>query len=163
MHLQGRQSTCCVALWSCPAQTKNKQLSQVLLPEHLSNIVRTLIKDHTHTHTHTHTQRIYIYTFETHRHTHTHKISDPYITYTHTLFLTDTYRGFPTRMVYLYYISCLRYTILVGNPRYALMSAGTHRHTHTQAHTDTHTPWITFCSHIFQSFTTPSVSLFVWD
>ena len=25
--------------------------------------------------------------------------------------------GFPTRMVYLYYISCLRYTILVGNPR----------------------------------------------
>ena len=27
-------------------------------------------------------------------------------------------RGFPTRMVYLYYISCLRYTILVGNPRY---------------------------------------------
>ena len=28
------------------------------------------------------------------------------------------YRGFPTRMVYLYYISCLRYTILVGNPRY---------------------------------------------
>ena len=28
------------------------------------------------------------------------------------------YRGFPTRMVYLYYISCLRYTILVGNPQY---------------------------------------------
>ena len=26
------------------------------------------------------------------------------------------YRGFPTRMVYLYYISCLSYTILVGNP-----------------------------------------------
>ena len=26
-------------------------------------------------------------------------------------------RGFPTRMVYLYYISCLRYNILVGNPR----------------------------------------------
>ena len=26
-------------------------------------------------------------------------------------------RGFPTRMVYIYYISCLRYTILVGNPR----------------------------------------------
>ena len=25
-------------------------------------------------------------------------------------------RGLPTRMVYLYYISCLRYTILVGNP-----------------------------------------------
>ena len=24
--------------------------------------------------------------------------------------------GFPTRMVYLYYMSCLRYTILVGNP-----------------------------------------------
>ena len=30
------------------------------------------------------------------------------------------YRGFPTRMVYLCYISCLRYTILVGNPRYSL-------------------------------------------
>ena len=26
-------------------------------------------------------------------------------------------RRFPTRMVYLYYISCLRDTILVGNPR----------------------------------------------
>ena len=26
-------------------------------------------------------------------------------------------RGFPTRMVHLYYISCLRYTILVGNAR----------------------------------------------
>ena len=25
---------------------------------------------------------------------------------------------FRTRMVYLYYISCFRYTILVGNPRY---------------------------------------------
>ena len=25
-------------------------------------------------------------------------------------------RGFPTRMVYLHYTSCLRYTILVGNP-----------------------------------------------
>ena len=30
------------------------------------------------------------------------------------------YPGFPTRMVYPYYISCLRYTILVGNPRYIL-------------------------------------------
>ena len=28
------------------------------------------------------------------------------------------FRGFPTTMVYLYYISCLRYTILVGNPRF---------------------------------------------
>ena len=28
------------------------------------------------------------------------------------------YRGFLTRMVCLYYISCLRYTILVGNPCY---------------------------------------------
>ena len=26
---------------------------------------------------------------------------------------------FPARMVYLYYISCLRYTILVGNPQYS--------------------------------------------
>ena len=30
-------------------------------------------------------------------------------------------RGFPTRMVYLYYISCLRYTILVGNPQYIML------------------------------------------
>ena len=30
--------------------------------------------------------------------------------------LQVVYRGFPTRMVYLYSISCLRYTILVGNP-----------------------------------------------
>ena len=29
-------------------------------------------------------------------------------------------RGFPTRMVHLYYVSCLRYTILVGNPRSAI-------------------------------------------
>ena len=28
------------------------------------------------------------------------------------------YRGFRIRMVCLHYISCLRYTILVGNPRY---------------------------------------------
>ena len=28
------------------------------------------------------------------------------------------FQGFPARMVYLYYISCLRYTILVGNPRF---------------------------------------------
>ena len=27
-------------------------------------------------------------------------------------------RGFATKMVYLYYITCLRYTILVANPRY---------------------------------------------
>ena len=32
--------------------------------------------------------------------------------------LIYTYWGFPTRMVYLYYTSCLRYTILVGNPWY---------------------------------------------
>ena len=31
----------------------------------------------------------------------------------------ETYRGFPTRMVYLYYTSYLRYTNLVGNPRYS--------------------------------------------
>ena len=53
---------------------------------------------HTHkrvcTHTHTHTNK------HTHTHTHTH-ISKVL-----------------TRMVYLDYISCLRYTILVGNPRY---------------------------------------------
>ena len=28
------------------------------------------------------------------------------------------FRGFPTRMVYLYYMSCLRYTILARNPRF---------------------------------------------
>ena len=33
-------------------------------------------------------------------------------------FVSIWYRGLPTRMVYLYYISCLRYTILVRNPRY---------------------------------------------
>ena len=30
-----------------------------------------------------------------------------------------TYQGFPTRMVYLIYISLWRCTILVGNPQYA--------------------------------------------
>ena len=33
--------------------------------------------------------------------------------------LSKIIRGFPTRMVYLHYISCLRYTILVGIPRNA--------------------------------------------
>ena len=35
-------------------------------------------------------------------------------------FLSSEFRGFPTRMVYLCYISCLRYTILAGNPRLVL-------------------------------------------
>ena len=30
------------------------------------------------------------------------------------------FRGFPTRMVYLDYITCLRYTILVRNPRFGI-------------------------------------------
>ena len=29
-------------------------------------------------------------------------------------------RGFPTKMVHIYYIACLRYTILVGNPQNTL-------------------------------------------
>ena len=33
------------------------------------------------------------------------------------------HRGFPTRMVYLYYISSLRYTILVGNPQRFICSS----------------------------------------
>ena len=41
---------------------------------------------------------------------HLEKIQD---SFAHAIF-----RAFPTRMVYLYYIACLRYTILVGNPRY---------------------------------------------
>ena len=32
--------------------------------------------------------------------------------------ISTIYRGFPTRMAYLYTTSCLRYTILVGNPGY---------------------------------------------
>ena len=43
------------------------------------------------------------------------------IVWTHDV-LSVLYRGFPTRMVNLYYISCLRYTIVVGNPRYARVS-----------------------------------------
>ena len=35
----------------------------------------------------------------------------------HVLNTWVAFRGFPTRMVYLYHIWCLRYTILVGNPR----------------------------------------------
>ena len=44
--------------------------------------------------------------------------------HTHNLvkFSPSIYRGFPTRMVYPHYISRLRYTILVGNPRYHLAS-----------------------------------------
>ena len=36
------------------------------------------------------------------------------------------YQGFPARMVYFFYISCLRYTILVGNPRYCVYSSSVH-------------------------------------
>ena len=36
-------------------------------------------------------------------------------------------RGFPTRMVYLHYILCLRYTILVGNPQYVSTWKHPHR------------------------------------
>ena len=32
--------------------------------------------------------------------------------------------GFPTRMVYIHYMSCLRYTILVGNPRIIVHAVG---------------------------------------
>ena len=39
-------------------------------------------------------------------------------------------RGFPTRLVYLYYIACLRYTILVGNPRNVPLSDSTVRKGH---------------------------------
>ena len=39
---------------------------------------------------------------------------------------SHTYQGFPTRMVYLYYISCLRYTILVRNPWIILISLVVH-------------------------------------
>ena len=31
-----------------------------------------------------------------------------------------TFQEFPTRMVYIRYVSCLRYTILVGNPRFSI-------------------------------------------
>ena len=47
-----------------------------------------------------------------------------------------SFQGFPTRMVYLHYISCLRYTILVGNPRLMLyVFMKTHTHTHIYTHT----------------------------
>ena len=36
----------------------------------------------------------------------------------HKVLLISINRGFLTQMVYLYYISCLRYAILVGNPQY---------------------------------------------
>ena len=44
----------------------------------------------------------------------------------------STYRGFPTRMVYLYYILCLRYTILVGNPWYMHMLPYARAHMHSK-------------------------------
>ena len=34
----------------------------------------------------------------------------------------NTIRGFPTKMVYFYCMSCLRYTVLVGNPQHASVS-----------------------------------------
>ena len=37
------------------------------------------------------------------------------------IWIIRAFRGFPTRMVYLYYISCWRCTIPVGNPQFALL------------------------------------------
>ena len=54
----------------------------------------------------------------------------------------SAYKGFPTRMVYLYYISCLRYTILVRNPRYI-----TGVYQVLSAHPGTEHSW-TACRHI---------------
>ena len=41
--------------------------------------------------------------------------NDSMLTAGQTFLALTTYWGFPTKMVYLYYISCLRYTMLVGN------------------------------------------------
>ena len=86
---------------------------------HTQTNTHTLINTHRHTQTYKHTQT------NTSTHTHTHT---PEHAHTHSevqlfncmvkIYQMATYQGFPTRMVYLYYISCLRYTILVGNPRY---------------------------------------------
>ena len=35
--------------------------------------------------------------------------------------LLHRFWGFPTRKVYIYYIPCLRYTILVGNPQFPIL------------------------------------------
>ena len=62
-------------------------------------------------------------------------------------------RGFLTRMMYLYYISCLRYTILIGNPRYAHRSRWSIGHQRP--------PSIALCSGLLLSFRTswsPAVS-----
>ena len=48
-------------------------------------------------------------------------------------------QGFPARMVYLHYISCLRYTILVGNPQNASLKK---------------------CSHVFQNLSAQTYSQF---
>ena len=45
-------------------------------------------------------------------------------------FNVAAYRGFPTTLVYLYYISCLRHTILVGSPQYGNCSSGSIVETH---------------------------------
>ena len=40
----------------------------------------------------------------------------PSLTFCSRMCRVSVLRGFPARVVYLYYISCLRYTLLVGNP-----------------------------------------------
>ena len=45
------------------------------------------------------------------------------VCFTITIIIVFNNRVFLTRLVYLYYISCLRYIILVGNPRYLLNSS----------------------------------------
>ena len=54
------------------------------------------------------------------------------------LITLPVYRGFPTNMVYLYYISCLRYTILVRNPWHTLALPQTRRVTTPDQSKHTH-------------------------
>ena len=53
-------------------------------------------------------------------------LHSPKILLKQTLFVSSliVFEGFPTRMVYPHYISCLRYTILVGNPRFVCLCCG---------------------------------------
>ena len=57
------------------------------------------------------------------------------------------FRGIPTRMVYLYYISCLRYTILDNTHAWMHVHEHPRTHTCTHTHTQTYTHTHTMCTH----------------
>ena len=140
----------CVCVISLPPSLSLSFSLPPSLPPSVYMYLHTDVNAHVHTHTHTHTHahtHMHTHTHtHTHKYTHTHTCTNVYKIqiythlWTHAMaatkdfqtaihtgrhslrFITLLFRGFLIRIVYLYYISCLKYTILVGNPQFVLHS-----------------------------------------